>query len=236
MPVAATEDQLALQASIRDWAKRAAPLEAVRGLEPGGGQPGTGQRASRREPPGGSERCWRELAGLGVFGIALPAAVGGDGGTVADLAAALEQLTLSLVPGPVLPTLLAGLVAAPLAGGPAGQTLLPALAAGEQPAAVALDPGSLTAVWQDDGSLRVTGETGLVLGAGDGTAVLGGAAVTGTAPDQTAVDGAAAGPAVAGVVAAVGGPRAAPLWRIRSRPRSSLRRWAQQTLWGELIS
>ncbi len=124
MPVAATEDQLALQASIRDWAKRAAPLEAVRGLEPGGGQPRTGQRGSRREPPGGSERCWRELAGLGVFGIALPAAVGGDGGTVADLAAALEQLTLSLVPGPVLPTLLAGLVAAPLAGGPAGQALL----------------------------------------------------------------------------------------------------------------
>jgi alkylation response protein AidB-like acyl-CoA dehydrogenase len=195
VPVAATEDQLALQASIRDWAKRATPLEAVRGLEPGGagqpsagqpsagqpsaGQPSTGQRGSRREPPGGSERCWRELAGLGVFGIALPAAVGGDGGTVADLAAALEQLTLSLVPGPVLPTLLAGLVAAPLAGGPAGQTLLPALAAGEQPAAVALDPGSLTAVRHGDGSLRVTGETGLVLGAGDGTVVLAGAAVAG---------------------------------------------------------
>jgi alkylation response protein AidB-like acyl-CoA dehydrogenase len=241
VPVAATEDQLALQASIRDWAKRAAPLEAVRGLEPGRGaaqpsaaqpstgqpstgqpstgqpstgQPSTGQRRSRREPPGGSERCWRELAGLGVFGIALPAAVGGDGGTVADLAAALEQLTLPLVPGPVLPTLLAGLVAAPLAGGPAGNTLLPALAAGEQPAAVALDPGSLTAVWQDDGSLRVTGETGLVLGAGDGTAVLAGAAVTGTAPDQTAVDGAAAGPAVAGVVAAAGatGAGGAEVW------------------------
>ena len=188
MPVAATEDQLALQASIRDWAKRAAPLEAVRGLEPGGGQPRTGQRGSRREPPGGSERCWRELAGLGVFGIALPAAVGGDGGTVADLAAALEQLTLSLVPGPVLPTLLAGLVAAPLAGGPAGQALLPALAAGEQPAAVALDPGSLTAVWRDDGSLRVTGETGLVLGATDGSVLLAGArraAVRRTGPGPT---------------------------------------------------
>jgi 3-oxochol-4-en-24-oyl-CoA dehydrogenase len=152
VPVAATEDQLALQASIRDWAKRAAPLEAVRGLEPGGGgQPSTGQRGSRREPPGGSERCWRELTGLGVFGIALPAAVGGDGGTVADLAAALEQLTLSLVPGPVLPTLLAGLVAAPLAGRPGAADLLSALAAGEQPAAVALDPGSLTAARQDDG-------------------------------------------------------------------------------------
>ena len=178
MPVAATEDQLALQASIRDWAGRAAPLEAVRGLEPGDG---TEERTSRREPPGAGERFWRELAGLGVFGIALPASAGGDGGTVADLAAALEQLTLSLVPGPVLPTLLAGLVAAPLAAGPAGRALLPALAAGEQPAAVALDPGSLTAAVQDDGSLRVTGETGPVLGAGGGTVVLAGAAVAGRA-------------------------------------------------------
>jgi alkylation response protein AidB-like acyl-CoA dehydrogenase len=114
-----------------------------------------------------------------VFGIALPAAVGGDGGTVADLAAALEQLTLSLVPGPVLPTLLAGLVAAPLAGRPGAADLLSALAAGEQAAAVALDPGSLTAARQDDGSLRVTGEAGLVLGAGAGTVVLAGAAVAG---------------------------------------------------------
>ena len=176
MPVAVTADQRALQASIRDWAKRAAPLEVVRGLEPGDG---TGPRGSRREPPTAGERLWRELAGLGVFGIALPPAVGGDGGSVADLAAALEQLTLSLVPGPVLPTLLAGLVAAPLAGEPAGRALLPALAAGEQPAAVALDPGSLTGSRQDDGSLRVTGDAGLVLGAGDGTVLLAGARVAG---------------------------------------------------------
>jgi alkylation response protein AidB-like acyl-CoA dehydrogenase len=190
VPVAVTADQRALQASIRDWAKRAAPLEAVRGLEPGDG---TGPRGSRREPPTAGERLWRELAGLGVFGIALPPAVGGDGGTVADLAAALEELTLSLVPGPVLPTLLAGLVAAPLAGEPAGQALLPALAAGEQPAAVALDPGSLTGTWQDDGSLRVTGDAGLVLGAADGTVLLAGATVAGVP-----VADAAAGPAAAG--------------------------------------
>ena len=123
---------------------------------------------ARAGPPG---RVRHRAAGLG----------GRDGGTVADLAAALEQLTLSLVPGPVLPTLLAGLVTAPLAGGPAGPALLPALATGSGEA-VALDPGSLTAVWQDDGSLRVTGETGLVLGAGDGTVVLAGAAVPPAGP------------------------------------------------------
>ena len=53
------------------------------------------------------------LADLGIFSIALPAEAGGAGGTVADLAAALEQLTDALVPGPVMPTLLAGPGAAP---------------------------------------------------------------------------------------------------------------------------
>ena len=36
MPIAITPDQVALQASIRDWAKQAGPLAAVRRLEPGG--------------------------------------------------------------------------------------------------------------------------------------------------------------------------------------------------------
>src|ERR1700722_18312304 len=35
VPIAATDEQLALQASIRDWAKRAGPVALVRSLEPG---------------------------------------------------------------------------------------------------------------------------------------------------------------------------------------------------------
>jgi hypothetical protein len=35
VPIAATPDQLPLQASVRDWAKQAAPLAAVRRPEPG---------------------------------------------------------------------------------------------------------------------------------------------------------------------------------------------------------
>ena len=83
--------------------------------------------------------------------------MGGADGTVTDLAAALEQVTAALIPGPVMPTLLAGLL---LAGGPAplavrprrlpaeppipapatppGSALLPELAAGQATAAVAL--------------------------------------------------------------------------------------------------
>jgi len=119
VPIGLTGEQRALQASVRDWAARAGPLAVVRGLE--SGEPGAGEAAGR---------CWRDLAGLGIFGIALPAAAGGAGGTVADLAAALEELTLALAPGPVLPTLLAGLALAPHAGQPAVRPVLAALAAG----------------------------------------------------------------------------------------------------------
>ncbi|HZC40938.1 MAG TPA: hypothetical protein VE343_09710, partial [Streptosporangiaceae bacterium] len=85
MPIAATEEQRALQASIRDWAKRAGPLAIVRGLEPGPGRAG-GEPAGPAAPAAADGwPCWRDLAGLGVFSIAIPAAAGGAGGTVADL-------------------------------------------------------------------------------------------------------------------------------------------------------
>ncbi len=169
MPVAVTEEQLALQASIRDWAQRAGPLALVRGLEPDAGP-----------VPAEASACWAGLASLGVFSMALPPAAGGAGGTIADLAAALEQLTLALVPGPVLPTMLAGLVLAAQAGQPTVQALLPALAAGELPMAVGLDTDSLTGAWQADGSLLVTGEIGPVLGGGASVQLLAGAMVDGS--------------------------------------------------------
>ena len=144
MPIAITPDQQALQASLRDWAKQAAPLAAVRRLEPGAPAPAQTTYLS-------------DLAALGVFSIAVPEAAGGAGGTLTDLAAALEQLTVALVPGPVLPTALAGLLAA---------TQLPALATGEATAAVALTADGFEAVHAPDGALHVTGQVGPVLGAG----------------------------------------------------------------------
>ena len=85
MPIAMTQEQQALQASLRDWAKRAAPLVLVRALEPGKPADHVAAVAAQLS----------ELGALGVFAIPL------DGGTVADLAAALEQLAAALAPGPV---------------------------------------------------------------------------------------------------------------------------------------
>ncbi|MGH3069793.1 MAG: acyl-CoA dehydrogenase family protein [Streptosporangiaceae bacterium] len=166
MPIAATDEQLALQASIRDWAKRAGTLALVRSLEPGADAGGSDAGGAPASAPCWSGPCWSGLASLGVFSIALPAAAGGAGGTVTDLAAALEELTLALAPGPVLPTLLAGLVLAPHTGPPAAPALLAALAAGEATATVSLPAPALTGVWQAAGLLRVTGEIGPVLSGG----------------------------------------------------------------------
>ena len=180
MPIAISAEQRALQASIRDWATRAGTLALVRRLEPGSTAEGPGSLAgppaSPEGPPGGPAGVthektpwaehWAALAGLGVFSIALPEAAGGDGGTIADLAAALEQLTVALAPGPVTPTLLAGLLLRGHADLPAARELLPALAAGQASVAVALAPGAITGAWLPDGTLRVSGETGPVLGGG----------------------------------------------------------------------
>ena len=102
-----------------------------------------------------------DLADLGIFSISIPAEAGGAGGTVTDLAAALEQLAIALVPGPVTPNVLAGLLLTA-----AGSPLLPALAAGRATGAVGLTAGTLTGTRAADGTLHVTGQAGPVLGAG----------------------------------------------------------------------
>ena len=132
MPIAMTQEQQALQASLRDWAKRTDPIAVVR--------------------QGPSTALLADLAALGVFAIPL------DGGTVTDLAAALEQLACVLAPGPVLPTALASLLLARC-----GREI-PAQAS----ACVAVAPGTLTGIRQAGGGLRVTGETGPVLWAAGG--------------------------------------------------------------------
>ncbi len=99
MPIASTDEQLALQASIREWAKRTRSIDLVRGLEPGH----LATRPDESGQDGQAAERWSSLAELGVFAIGLPAESGGAGG-MPELAAALAQLTESLVPGPILPT------------------------------------------------------------------------------------------------------------------------------------
>jgi 3-oxochol-4-en-24-oyl-CoA dehydrogenase len=168
LPIASTDEQLALQGSIREWAKRAQSIELVRSLEPGS-QNGDGTGHGGQDSQA-AER-WSSLAELGVFAIGLPAEAGGAGGAP-ELAAALAQLTESLVPGPILPTLLAAQV---LTHSQGARQALAMIAAGEISVAVALEPGTVTATRRPDGSVELAGRAGSVLGGGTATHLLIGA-------------------------------------------------------------
>ncbi|HEX7993030.1 MAG TPA: acyl-CoA dehydrogenase family protein, partial [Streptosporangiaceae bacterium] len=106
MPIAATAEQAAIADSVTQWAKRTGTIAAVRRLE------STGGRASGPDHPDRpiAGDVWSDLAELGIFSIAVPEESGGDGGTVADVAVVAEHLAAVMAPGPILPTLLAGLV------------------------------------------------------------------------------------------------------------------------------
>jgi alkylation response protein AidB-like acyl-CoA dehydrogenase len=95
--LASTPEQRALTDAVGAAAARCRPIAAL-----------------RAQDPAGLAACWTALAEVGVFGVALPAEVGGAGGTVPDAAAALQRCAAELVPGPVLPTVLAGLLLADL--------------------------------------------------------------------------------------------------------------------------
>ncbi|WP_317495860.1 acyl-CoA dehydrogenase [Haloechinothrix sp. LS1_15] len=168
MPLAITDTQQDLASSVRDWATRSTPIEAVRAAE------GSGVAA------GAADGGWQELAGIGVLGIAVDPELGGAGGTTCDAAAALEEAAAGLAPGPVLPTALAALLLARCPQHAPAKELVPALCTGEAHAAVALEPGGLTGEASGDGGLVVSGDAGVVLGADAGAHLLLRADVAGT--------------------------------------------------------
>ncbi|WP_029116766.1 acyl-CoA dehydrogenase [Mycobacterium sp. URHB0044] len=120
MPVASatiTDEQFAVRDMVRSWAGGSGSIAAVRAVEQG--------------DPDAWRAPYRGLAGLGIFGVALPEELGGAGGSVEDLCLMVDEAAAALVPGPVATTALATLV---IADG----TVLEALASGERTAGVAL--------------------------------------------------------------------------------------------------
>jgi alkylation response protein AidB-like acyl-CoA dehydrogenase len=179
--IAVTAEQMAIAESVGQWAKRAGPVAAVRGLETSGGRTGAALGADpavagAQEAAAGAD--WAGLAELGIFAIGIPEEIGGAGGTTADVAVVVEQLAAVLAPGPVLPTLLAGLVLtrSTRTAGDGLTALLTALAAGAATAGVALTADGVVGTVTAEGTMRVSGTASLVLGAGDATHLLLGAA------------------------------------------------------------
>ncbi len=148
MAVTTTDEQLAARELVSDWAAGAGGVEAIRDTEQGN--------------PDAWRPVFANLAGLGLFGVAVPEEHGGAGGRIGDLCAMVDEAAKALVPGPVATTALATLVAS-------DPQLLAALAAGERVAGAALDAD----LRFDAATSQVSGVAERVLGAtGDSVLVV----------------------------------------------------------------
>ena len=119
-----SEEQLLLKDTIRRYLDAECPTTRVRSI---------------MESPGGNDpKLWRGLAELGVAGLHIPAAHGGAGLELLDVALAAEELGWACTPGPFLACAMAtaGIVASGDAS--AQSRWLPGIASGEVVATFAL--------------------------------------------------------------------------------------------------
>ncbi|WP_018653378.1 acyl-CoA dehydrogenase [Actinomadura flavalba] len=116
MGIGLTEEHAALAASVRGFTARHCGRDVVRAA--------TGER-----PP-----FWADLAAQGLLGLHLPEDAGGQGFGLLDQAVAVEEFGRALVPGPVVPTIVAAAVLH------AAGTPDPGLADGTRTGAVGLVP------------------------------------------------------------------------------------------------
>ena len=144
MPIAVSEDHRALADVAADFA-------AKRELR-------MASRAMLEAPEDRLPDAWDELVELGWLGIHLPEAYGGSGYGLEELVVIVEELGRNVAPGPFVPTAIASALVAAVADDATKAELLPAFAAGELVAAVALS-GDVTV----DGA-RATGTADAVLG------------------------------------------------------------------------
>jgi alkylation response protein AidB-like acyl-CoA dehydrogenase len=152
-----TEDQRMLVEAAQGFTRKQSPVARMRKL--------------RDDPIGWSPEAWRQMGDLGWLGLSFPEAVGGVGGSFVDLALILEQLGQTLVPEPIVPSLVAG--KAILAAGDAAQqrTHLTPMVEGRSSLALAwaeadgrYDPARVaTRAERTAGGFRLTGHKRFVL-------------------------------------------------------------------------
>ncbi|WP_067679776.1 acyl-CoA dehydrogenase [Nocardia miyunensis] len=146
MPVALTADQTALAEAVSGFADRHSTREYTR-------------RNTDRLAAGELPTFWADLVALGLPGVHLPEDVGGQGGTLDEIAVVLAEAGRALLPGPLLPSVLTSAVVASAKSAELVGDTLRRFAEGGTGATVAPTHGVRAA---DAG---LTGETGPVLGA-----------------------------------------------------------------------
>jgi alkylation response protein AidB-like acyl-CoA dehydrogenase len=173
MALALTEEHLALAESVRGWAGRAAPAEALRAAV-ADGDGGAALYTGTLRPT---------LAGQGLLGLHLPESLGGQGYGLPELAIALEELGRALLPGAFLPTVLASAILHG-AGADALNGLVKDMAGGTLTGAVGFAPGIRATAAGASGTLVIDGGCGPVPGAGLADVLILPAAVDGEDDDR----------------------------------------------------
>jgi alkylation response protein AidB-like acyl-CoA dehydrogenase len=171
MPIPITDDHRELAHSMRRFAERHASTAWTRDA--------FGALAA-----GGRPEFWDALTGQGLHAIHLEEAVGGQGGTVFDLAVVVEAAGHALLPGPLTPTVSTSAVLATARPGMGRDELLARLADGA-PAAI-VPPAYGLAVRGHGDRWVLTGRSNPVLGLVSAELVLVGATVVDAVggPDQ----------------------------------------------------
>ncbi len=118
MNLALTEEQEMLKSMARDFLTDKFPKAMVKEIE--------------ESEPGYSPEIWKEMAGLGWMGLALPEEYGGGGMSFLDLAILLEEMGRACLPGPYFSTvILGGLPILDTGSEEQKQEYLPKIASGE---------------------------------------------------------------------------------------------------------
>ncbi|MBX7433352.1 acyl-CoA dehydrogenase [Mycobacterium sp. Y57] len=150
MTLGLNPEQQQLAEAVAQFAARHAPIEKTRATFDALGA-------------GDLPQWWDEFVVNGFHAVHLPESVGGQGGTLMDCAAVLEAAATALLPGPLLPTVIAGAVGSLAPDSPAAGGLLSRLAEGA-PAAV-VPPGDALHAVPTPGGWSVSGTADPALGA-----------------------------------------------------------------------
>jgi alkylation response protein AidB-like acyl-CoA dehydrogenase len=180
MPIGIGEDHEELRRTVRRWLEARCPPAVPRALL---------DAETETMPP-----FWDELAGQGWLGIHVAEEHGGQGFGLLELAVVVEEMARAVVPGPVVPTMLAAAVVASGADEGQRKELLAPMADGSLPTVVAL-PGSgwLEGSRRTDGTLEVRGGLRPVLGAALARRLVAPVRVADGADGANGADGAASG-------------------------------------------
>jgi alkylation response protein AidB-like acyl-CoA dehydrogenase len=150
MPVALNDDQSALAQTVTSFALRHGARESTR-------------KDTAKHKAGERPDHWLELTSLGLHAVHLPEEVGGQGGSINDIAVVIGEAGRGLLPGPLLPTVCASLVVSTAELDEAASSILKRFAAGAT--ATVLGPQSSLIVSEHDGRSRLDGESTATLGA-----------------------------------------------------------------------